>query len=157
MKKFFLIPLISLFSTITAISKFDLAKNHFEKSVSIAGESNKLYASRASLYLTSVHYPRYYDFRNFYEREMIYKFSLGEDFGYKARGLVDGSMLNQFSMSEKDDILRVATTSGQGWRGDTTNSVFTLEENGEKLEVLGSLTGLGKPKERIKAVINSLG
>lgn len=143
---------LNQFPTITAISKFDITTNSFEKSVSTAGYTNKLYASSKNIYLTSVHYPYYYDFRNFHEREMIYKFSIGDDFDYKAKGFVDGTMLNQFSMSEKDDILRVATTSGQGWRGDTINSVFTLSQNDAKLEIEGTLTGLGKVGERIKGV-----
>lgn len=143
---------LNQFPTITSISKFDLTNNSFEKSVSTVGYTNKLYASSKNIYLTSVHYPYYYDFRNFSEREMIYKFSIGEDFDYQARGFVDGIMLNQFSMSEKDDILRVATTSGSGWRGDTINSVFTLHQNGENLEVAGTLTGLGKPNETIRGV-----
>jgi len=143
---------LNQFPTITTISKFDITTNSFEKSVSTAGYTNKLYASSKNIYLTSVHYPYYYDFRNFHEREMIYKFSIGDDFDYKAKGFVDGTMLNQFSMSEKDDILRVATTSGQGWRGDTVNSVFTLSENDAKLEIIGTLTGLGKTGERIRGV-----
>ena len=143
---------LNQFPTITVISKFDITSNSFEKSVSTAGYTNKLYASSKNIYLTSTIYPYYYDFRNYHEREMIYKFSIGDDFDYKAKGFVDGTMLNQFSMSEQDDILRVATTSGQGWRGDTINSVFTLSENDAKLEIEGTLTGLGKPNERIRGV-----
>ena len=143
---------LNQYPTITAISKFNLNTNSFEKSISMAGNTNKLYASSKNIYLTSVHYPYYYDFSNFHEREMIYKFTIGDDFDYKARGFVDGTMLNQFSMSEKGDVLRVATTSGQGWRGDTINSVFTLKENGDNLEIAGTLTGLGKKGERIKGV-----
>ena len=143
---------LNQFPNITSISKFDLNSNHFEKSVSTAGYTNKLYASSKSIYLTSVQYPYYYSFRNWAERELIYKFDIGDDFDYKAKGFVDGVMLSQYSMSEKDDTLRVATTSGNGWRGNTINSVFTMQTNGAKLEVLGTLTGLGHKGERIQGV-----
>ena len=143
---------LNQFPTITSISKFDLSTNSFEKSVSLAGNTNKLYASSQNIYLTSVHYPYYYDFRNFQEREMIYKFSIGDNFDYMAKGFVDGVMLNQFSMSEKDDILRVASTTGDGWRGETNNFIFTLRQEDEKLNIEGTLSGLGHKGERIRGV-----
>jgi uncharacterized secreted protein with C-terminal beta-propeller domain len=143
---------LNQFPTITILSEFNINTNSFSSSRSIASYTNKLYASSKNLYLTSTSYPYYYDFQSFHEREMVYKFSLGENFGYQAKGFVEGVMLNQFSMSEKEDILRVATTSGNGWRGETQNSLFTLAQDGNKLEVIGSLSGLGKEGERIQGV-----
>ncbi len=143
---------LNQFPTITTISKFDITTNQFDTSISIAGNTNKLYASSKNIYLTSVEYPYYYDFRNFQERETIYKFSIGDDFDYQAKGFVDGVMLNQFSMSEKDDILRVASTTGQGWRGDTNNYIFTLRQEDKRLKIEGSLSGLGHKGERIRGV-----
>jgi uncharacterized secreted protein with C-terminal beta-propeller domain len=143
---------LNQFPTITSISKFDLSSNHFEKSVSTAGYTNALYASSKSIYLTSIQYPHYYGFRDWAERELIYKFDIGEDFDYKAKGFIDGVMLSQYSMSEKGDTLRVASTSGNGWRGNTINSIFTMQTNGNKLEVLGTLTGLGHEGEKIRGV-----
>ncbi len=143
---------LNQFPTITSISKFDITSNSFDSSISLAGNTNKLYASSKNIYLTSVHYPYYYDFRNFQERETIYKFSIGDDFDYQAKGFVDGVMLNQFSMSEKDDILRVASTTGQGWRGDTNNYIFTLRQEDKKLQIEGTLSGLGHAGERIRGV-----
>ena len=143
---------LNQFPTITSISKFDLTNNRFEKSISTAGYTNKLYASNKSIYLSSVQYPHYYSFRHWSDRELIYKFSIGDDFDYQAKGFVDGVMLSQYSMSEKGDILRVATTTGNGWRGETINSVVTMQTKGENLEVLGTLTGLGHKGERIQGV-----
>ncbi len=138
--------------TITTISKFDITNNQHESSRALVGNTNKLYASSKNLYLTSVSYPRYYDFRHFQERETIYKFSLGEDFDYQAKGAIDGVMLSQFSMSEKDDILRVASTTGNGWRGDTNNFIYTLRQKEDTLQIEGELAGLGHQGERIQGV-----
>lgn len=55
---------------------------------------------------------------------------------YKTRGQIKGSLLNQFSMDEKDGILRVATTTQFYSRetGFTTNNnVYILDENLEKI------------------------
>ena len=65
-----------------------------------------------------------------------------------ARGDVDGWLLNQFSLDEKDDYLRVATTNMwfQPTEGtDMSNSVYVLNSS---LGIVGSLTGIA-PTERI--------
>lgn len=61
-----------------------------------------------------------------------------------ARGDVKGWLLNQFSMDEKDGMLRVATTTS--W-SEPENGVYVLDSN---LSVVGSLEGLA-PTERIFA------
>ncbi len=59
-----------------------------------------------------------------------------------ARGDVRGWLLNQFSMDEKDDYLRVATTTG--W-SNPESAVYVLDSD---LAIFGSLTRLA-PNERI--------
>lgn len=59
-----------------------------------------------------------------------------------ASGTVKGWLLNQFSMDEKEDTLRVATTTS--WT-DRQNGVYVL---GSNLSIIGSLEGLA-PSERI--------
>ncbi|MBC6462944.1 beta-propeller domain-containing protein [Actinomadura sp. HBU206391] len=71
---------------------------------------------------------------------------------YAASGSVPGTLLNQYSMSEYDGRLRVATThepadSGSG--GSST--VHVLAQKGPRLDVVGSVGGLGKG-ERIYSV-----
>ncbi|MEL7208403.1 MAG: beta-propeller domain-containing protein, partial [Actinomycetota bacterium] len=71
---------------------------------------------------------------------------------YVASGLVDGTLLNQFSLSEHDGYLRVATTAGSPWGGETSESfVSVLEEQGNVLKVVGQVGGLGRG-ERIFSV-----
>jgi len=140
-------------ANITSISRFDIASAVVEDTLSFLGDTHNYYASTSSLYLVSSQYPYYFNYDYSKTQQTIYKFSLGDSFAYKGRGNVDGTMLNQFSMSEKDDYLRVATTVGNSWwNSETINSVYTLKENDEKLEIKGTLTGLGKEGETIKAV-----
>ncbi|MEA3228765.1 MAG: beta-propeller domain-containing protein [Campylobacterota bacterium] len=129
-------------ATITTLSSLEIDKGEYKESISFIGYVGDYYISAHSLYIVSSSYPSYYDFFNFKEKEMIYKFSLGHQLSYKGKGSLDGRMLSELSMSEQDNYLRVATTE--------KNSIFTLKESDGALEVVGSLSGLGD--ESIRAV-----
>ncbi|MEA2023711.1 MAG: beta-propeller domain-containing protein [Actinomycetota bacterium] len=84
----------------------------------------------------------------------IHRFSLsptGAD--YQASGTVPGYMLSQWSMSEHDGYLRVASTdSPQWWDGPESESMVTvLDTEGDELRTVGSVDGLGRG-ERIYSV-----
>jgi len=72
---------------------------------------------------------------------------------FLAAGEVDGWLLNQYSLSEWDGRLRVATTLGQPWdrSGSTESTVYVLGVQGRDLTEQGRVGGLGKG-ERIYAV-----
>ncbi|MCY1141277.1 beta-propeller domain-containing protein [Actinoplanes sp. Pm04-4] len=79
----------------------------------------------------------------------IYRFSLppaGRPI-YVASGKVSGRLLNQYSMSEWDGHLRVATTS----MTDDASAVRVLREKDGKLAEVGAVEGLGRG-ERIYSV-----
>lgn len=81
----------------------------------------------------------------------IHKLALAEDGTTElvAAGKVEGVPLNQFSADEFEGRLRIATTSIS--QGMSSSNVFILEQVGEQLEVVGSVTGIA-PRERIFAV-----
>lgn len=81
----------------------------------------------------------------------IHKLILAEDGTTElvAAGKVEGVPLNQFSADEYEGRLRIATTSVS--QGRSSSNVFILEQVGEQLEVVGSVTGIA-PRERIFAV-----
>ncbi|HEX5202691.1 MAG TPA: beta-propeller domain-containing protein [Actinoplanes sp.] len=66
---------------------------------------------------------------------------------FEASGAVPGRLLNQYSLSEWDGRLRVATTD----LAERESAVRVLEQRGGKLQEIGKVTGLGKG-ERIYAV-----
>ena len=82
-----------------------------------------------------------------------------------ASGDVSGTLLNQYSLSEHEGVLRVATTTGTSapccWRMNdmptqqqpppSESSVTTLRRDGNKLAQVGRVDGLGKG-ERIYSV-----
>jgi len=86
-------------------------------------------------------------------KTVIHKFHLGATPSYAGSGVVNGWVLNSYSMSEDHDVLRIATTEDRWWSGGTpVNAVYMLEPQGERLEQVGAITGLGHDGERIYAV-----
>jgi len=90
------------------------------------------------------------------ERTELYKFDTSGPGKprHVASGAVPGNLLNQYSMSEYDGHLRVATTvqGGQISDGQTSEStVYAMAQRGDRLTVAGQVGGLGKG-ERIYAV-----
>lgn len=67
---------------------------------------------------------------------------------YVGSGKVRGTVLNQFSLSERNGLLRVATTDPNG---GSESFVTVLQNNGEALLPIGQVGGLGHG-ERIYAV-----
>ncbi|MGB7425935.1 MAG: beta-propeller domain-containing protein [Ornithinimicrobium sp.] len=78
---------------------------------------------------------------------------------YVASGQIEGTLINQFALSEVDGMIRAATTSEPSWWPTTAasdsqvsqSSLFMLTEQDDELVVRGSVGGLGKT-ERIKSV-----
>jgi uncharacterized secreted protein with C-terminal beta-propeller domain len=78
------------------------------------------------------------------EKTGIIKIGLAK-FEISATGNIPGRPLNQFSLDEYNDNLRVATTVGEGFWGfggqrESSNDVYVLDEN---LKILGSVQDLG--------------
>ncbi len=138
--------------SITIVTAIDITSGNIEQSRAIIGYSNTVYASRKALYIVSDKYPIFYSFANFKRRSAIYKFNLGESLSFGAFGFVNGTPLNQFSLSEYNDILRIATSEGFSWQNNTVNSLYTLKNIQDRLIIQGVLNGLGKKGETIRAV-----
>ncbi|MGV8152355.1 MAG: beta-propeller domain-containing protein [Candidatus Nanoarchaeia archaeon] len=76
------------------------------------------------------------------EKTQIHKISFNEmDIEYKNAGEVPGHLLNQFSMDEYGGNLRVATTTGNLWNGDSLNHVYILDE---EMQIIGKLEDLAQ-------------
>ena len=84
----------------------------------------------------------------------LHRFSIAGDAAatYEGSGSVDGHLLNQFSMNDRDGVLYAATTTGAPWGGgDSVSQIVALELNGDQLEQIGSVGNLGET-ERIFSV-----
>jgi uncharacterized secreted protein with C-terminal beta-propeller domain len=122
-----------------------------------------VYASTTSLYVaqTSNSWAWWWGWAPAEMATAIHKFeldpSLPEPVWYAASGEVEGWILDQFSMSEYDGYLRVASTEFDWWWGSTpeeeqASSVTVLADDGwGHLRQVGHVGGLG-PGEQIFAV-----
>ncbi len=80
----------------------------------------------------------------------IHRFALPADGAavYEASGTVDGHLLNQFSMHDRDGTFFVATTTGTPWSSRQSESqIVAMQPNGEVLEQIGQVGGLGKGEQ----------
>ncbi|MGI8757874.1 MAG: beta-propeller domain-containing protein [Acidimicrobiales bacterium] len=106
-----------------------------------------VYASKTGLYVSTSRWEMWTGEADQELRSEVHAFDItaADAVGYVASGKVPGWLLNQFSMSEHDGVLRVATTSGAPWAGDTSESqVVTLAAQGDQLVELGRAGGLGR-------------
>ena len=90
------------------------------------------------------------------ETTQVHRFSLDDASAtsYRGSGTVPGFALNQFSLSEHENVLRVATTDVPPWFSEADQAesfVTTLDPEADRLRRLGQVGGIGRG-ERIFAV-----
>ncbi|MCU0259359.1 MAG: beta-propeller domain-containing protein [Solirubrobacteraceae bacterium] len=140
----------------------DLDKGLFnvDRDAVMAG-AETVYASERSLVVASRRYIAGFDRPADVPETMttqIHRFDTSEagETTYAASGSVPGFVLNQFSISEHERALRVATTEDPLWldgapQRDSESGVSVLRQDGSRLVTSGRAGGLGKG-ERIYAV-----
>ena len=140
----------------------DLDKGLFnvDRDAIMAG-AQTVYASPTGLYVASQRYVRALETgRAVPERNRtdIHRFDISRPdvTSFASSGTVTGFVLNQYSMSEHDGALRVASTEEPVWfggrpAGDSESFVTVLVEHGRSLDLAGRVGGLGRG-ERIYAV-----
>jgi uncharacterized secreted protein with C-terminal beta-propeller domain len=116
-----------------------------------------VYGSDRSLYVASHRYVRALETGGTVPDGMqteIHRFDITDPTKttYRASGAVPGFVLNHYALSEHEGKLRVATTEEPAWRSpDSHSTVTVLDQQGNRLVRVGSVSGLGKG-ERIYAV-----
>jgi inhibitor of cysteine peptidase len=141
--------------SIVSIVTFDLDDPGLSfSSTGLVADASIVYASTQALYITST----YWNFQTTDAKEpaqqtIIYKFDLT---GAQVRGrgfvTVSGRAINQFSLGEYEEVLRIATTTGRSGGSQPTakNHVFCVGVQAGQLEVIGRLENLA-PGEEIYA------
>ena len=139
------VPPNNIALNMTTLAKISLSETKADLvGAMVAG--GQVYASTDSLYVTAPLYTWNPQGGAEYSTQ-VHQFALGDAKtrpSYVASGKVEGSLLNQFSMSEFRGDLRIATTD-QNWNGQQGgNNLFVMRPYGRHLAVIGSLRGLGK-------------
>jgi hypothetical protein len=124
----------------------------------VAADGQTVYASADTLYVATQKAPdvtgRTVPVNPQPPRTALHAFALDDPSGarYLASGDVEGTVLNQYSMSEYDGRLRVATTTNAGGFGSSLESgVHIFERKSDALVEVGAVRGLGR-QEQIQAV-----
>lgn len=119
---------------------------------SIFGVSGEVYASTSALYVASQDWSdvRWDGTDDQGAKTNLYKFDLTpEGSNYAASGTVDGTIVDQFAMDESGGYFHIATTSNV-WQNKQSCNVFVVQQQGDALTTVSSLTGLS-PTERIQS------
>ncbi len=150
------------YTVISAMALDSPAESPFE-TYAFIGSGGDFYMSNGAIYLASPHSqiipfmsPRAMDMAISIPwgppaKTTVYKYELaGTKITRKAEAVVEGGVLNQFSMDEHNGYFRIATTTGNASlrEADANNHLTILDEN---LQEVGKLTDLARG-ERIYSV-----
>jgi len=117
-------------------------------STAISADAGLLYASTEALYVTDTDYA--WDTFSSRTDTILHKLAFSDTgTDYVASGLVQGRVLNQYSLGEHEDYLRVATTNDE-WTsagGSLDNNIYVLGESGTSLEVVGKIENIAPGEE----------
>ena len=134
------------------ITHFDLDDKTPITTTGVMANGWEVYASGENLYVSMSSNWWWWGWGNNDQETIIHKFALNganDKPVYAASGKVDGWLLNQFSMSEYNDHLRIATTDNQ-WVWDETTGEGT-QVGGNHLTILkdvqGQLTETGSVRD----------
>lgn len=140
-------------STLSVLT-VDLAQSlALGKGVGVFSEGETVYASKDNLYVTTMPWrPEQWTEQDLETglKSYVHKFSLASavQAQYVASGEVRGRVRSQWSLSEHEGDLRIATTDQQSWDSVTTESfVSVLRQTGEELLQIGQVGNLGKGEE----------
>ena len=124
----------------------------------IVAEAGTVYASASTLYIAATRYVSAGARAEIAPEDWstaLHAFDLRGDgaAAHLGAGEVPGNTLNQYSLSEHDGYLRIATTEGTPWGGgaDSESAVRVLQLDGDQLVEVGAVGGLGRT-ETIQSV-----
>jgi hypothetical protein len=133
-------------SDVLSIVSLDMTAETPAHAASVLSRPGAVYGSAGSLYIAVPHdFSGYDSFSAAFgapEITTVHRFAVGSDpaaTAYAASGPVAGRVLNQFSMDEHEQSLRIATTSGHLPDPSATNTLTVLQQSGAYLTTAGTV------------------
>ena len=137
----------------TQIATLDLTARSPLTRTAVWGSAQELYSNHETMVLAQPDYSAYYrayieEVREYSDATVLHSFDIRDDGSttYRASGVVPGMVIDQFSIDEREGILRVATTESRwtpwwlqdGWSPPRTlNRVWTLQPRNGALRIVG--------------------
>jgi len=124
-----------LSDTMTHVLSVNIEDGDTNQKSFMLGSSQSMYVSNNNIFLTSQHYEYISPLLDggwgeSKQTTILHKISIDAgDISYASQGEVPGGILNQFSMDEHNGFFRVATTVGTVWSGESSNNIYILDEN----------------------------
>ena len=155
-----LVPEVNAGLAETSILRVDLTEGFDpEGTTTVVADAGTVYASASTLYIAATRYVSPEGQGEVSPDDWstaIHAFDLASDgpAAHIGAGEVPGSTLNQYSLSEHDGHLRIATTEGTPWGGggqESESAVRVLRLQGDQLTEVGVVGGLGRT-ETIQSV-----
>lgn len=129
----------------------DVDKENSLRQTTILGGPGAIYAtSRQNSYSGGLWF---FEDNSISDATIVHKFNLTDNPAqstYSSSGVVKGSVLNQFSMSEYDDIFRIATTTGYVGGNSAHNTMTLLQETADGIDIIGQIDNIA-PSEDIRS------
>ena len=122
---------------------------------SVLTDGEVVYASASSLYVATERWSDGADTDGSEVDTQIHRFDISDprSTDYVASGRVSGYMLGQWSMSEHEGVLRVASTTSPPWladgsqQGESESYVTELVTDGDRLRSVGRVGGIGRGED----------
>jgi hypothetical protein len=146
-------------ASFTTLVSVDISATSRVRTASILSSPGAVYASEDALYMAvpserQVCSNWYDGYRDVPQLSTLHKFRISDtiaDTRYAGSGIVRGRVLNQFSMDERDQHLRIATTSGHVPDPNVESQVGVFGERHGHLEQVGEVAHIA-PGEDIRSV-----
>ncbi len=123
----------------------------------LVGSGDLVYATQDKLFVATTDggWNDGWNRRNGQVSTRVHSFDItGGDAKYLASGRVDGYLYGRWAMSEKDDLLRMVTTTTAPWNrggGASQTGVVVLDTAGQRMREVGRVDGMGFT-ETVRAV-----
>lgn len=145
-------------SQLTSVLALRISDQAAPTTATIVSSPGAVYASSSSLYLTVPHARAdrgwYEALPDVSEASAVHKFALSPQTAavrYVGSGLVEGHVLSQFAMDEREGFLRIATSTGRVPNPKVHSTLAVLEQQGDRLVEVGRVGDIA-PKEDIRSV-----
>jgi len=125
----------------------------FDAGAAVVADAEHVYASPDALYVATVRHQqtggRTAPIRPEPLRTNVHRFDLGVNgVSYRGSGSVAGRIISPYSLSEHEDLLRVATTTdAAGFGAESMSGIRVLETSGSDLVQIGEVDGLGRGEQ----------
>lgn len=129
----------------------------YDTGAAVIADAEHVYAGPDALYVATVRHQqndgRTAPIRPEPLRTNVHRFDLGVDgVSYRGSGSVAGRIISPYSLSQHEDLLRVATTTdAAGFGAESMSGIRVLETRGSELVEIGEVDGLGR-NEQIQGV-----